>query len=120
MQPYHKRASARTPLPCLRRPDFAAVNRAALDALPALLARWCPGGRVIGREYVALNPTRADRNAGSFKVRLFGDRAGAWADFATGEKGGDVVSLTAYLFDLSQAEAARRLADMLGIREDRR
>ncbi len=119
MQSYHKRASARTAKPCPRGPDFAAVNRAALDALPALLARWCPGGRVIGREYVALNPTRTDRKAGSFKVRLFGDRAGAWADFATGDRGGDVISLAAYLFNLSQAEAARRLADMLGIREGR-
>ena len=93
---------------------------AALDALPALLARWCTGGRVHGSEYLVLNPTRADRRVGSFKVRLFGDRAGAWADFATGDKGGDVISLAAYLFDLSQAEAARRLADMLAIREDRR
>src|SRR5215210_4527846 len=115
MQSYYKRASARTLQPCLRPPDFAAVNRAALDALPALLARWCPGGRVIGREYIALNPTRADRRAGSFKVRLFGDRAGAWADFATGDKGRDVVSLAAYLCNISQAEAARRLATMLGI-----
>src|SRR5215207_5770156 len=119
MQIHHKRASARALQPCLQRPDFAVVNRAALNALPALLARWCPGGRIQGCEYVVLNPTRADRRAGSFKMRLFGDRAGAWADFATGEKGGDVISLAAYLFGLSQGEAARRLAAMLGIMENR-
>lgn len=41
---------------------------------------------------------------------------GRWADFATGDRGGDPVSLVAFLFDLSQGEAARRLAAMLGVR----
>ena len=31
------------------------------------------------REYVALNPTRADKRAGSFKINL---QTGRWADFA--------------------------------------
>ena len=39
-----------------------------------------------------------------------------WADFATGDKGGDVVSLAAYLSGTGQTEAARALADMLGVR----
>jgi hypothetical protein len=95
--------------------DYALVNRAALDALPALLARWLPGGTRIGRDYVALNPTRGDRRPGSFKVLLTGPRAGAWADFATGDRGGDPVSLAAYLHRLGQAEAATRLARMLGV-----
>ena len=92
--------------------DYLEINAAALPALPALCARWMPGGKRIGREYVTLNPTRADRRAGSFKVNL---HTGRWADFATGDKGGDVVSLAAYLFRLRQSEAARRLADALGI-----
>ena len=94
--------------------DFSKINSAALTALPALCARWLPGGKLIGREYVTLNPTRADRRAGSFKVNL---QTGRWADFATGDKGGDAVSLAAYLFGLRQSEAARRLADALGISE---
>jgi hypothetical protein len=97
--------------------DFAGINAAALPALPALCARWMPGGKRIGREYVTLNPTRADRRAGSFKVNL---QTGRWADFATGDKGGDVVSLAAYLFGLRQTDAARRLADALGISEGAR
>jgi predicted PhzF superfamily epimerase YddE/YHI9 len=96
--------------------DFDAVNRAAIAALPAVLARLVPGGRIMGREYAALNPRRADRRAGSFKVRVFGPGAGRWADFATGDKGGDPVSLAAYLENCSQAEAARRLAGMLGVK----
>jgi len=49
---------------------------------------------------------------------LAGSRAGLWCDFATGDRGGDVISLAAYLFNLSQAEAARRIAAMLGISAD--
>jgi hypothetical protein len=92
--------------------DFAAINRAALAVLPSLLARWAPGGIVCGSEYVALNPTRADRRPGSFKVNI---RTGRWADFATGDKGGDPISLAAYLAGTGQAEAARNLAVMLGM-----
>jgi hypothetical protein len=95
-----------------RHPDFAAVNTAALRELPTLLARWMPDGRVNGREYEARNPHRADRRPGSFRVNL---RTGRWSDFATGDKGGDPVSLAAFRFNLSQADAARRLADMLGV-----
>lgn len=107
------------PQPDRREVDFPAVNRAALGALPAVLARIVPGGKIIAREYTALNPTRADRRPGSFKINL---RSGHWADFATGDKGGVPVSLVAYVEGVSQAEAARRLARMLGLdtREGRR
>jgi hypothetical protein len=96
---------------------FSEINAAALPALPALCARWMPGGKRVGHEYVALNPTRADRRAGSFKVNL---QTGRWADFATGDRGGDAVSLAAYLFGLRQSDAARRLADALGMSEGAR
>jgi len=99
--------------------DFAAINRAALRQLPTLLNRWCPGGRIQGREYVVLNPTRTDQRPGSFKIVLSGPRAGCWADFAMGDRGGDPVSLAAYLHGLTQSEAARRLAGMLCLREAR-
>jgi len=98
--------------------NFAAINRAAMAVLPALLARWLPDGKRIGREFVARNPTRADRAPGSFKVVISGGRAGSWADFATGDRGGDPVSLAAYLHNKSQGEAARALADMLGVPHD--
>jgi hypothetical protein len=92
--------------------DFARINTAALAALPALLARWLPDGKRVGGEWVARNPRRADRRAGSFKVNL---HTGRWADFASGDKGGDPVSLAAYLANTNQAEAARGLAHALGI-----
>ncbi len=99
----------------MQRLDFPAINRAALASLPALLRRWLPDGRLVGREYTARNPSRADRRPGSFKVNV---NTGRWADFATDDAGGDVVSLAAYLSGTGQAEAARALADMLGVRRD--
>lgn len=92
--------------------DFPGIAAVALRNLPALLARWVPDGRIEGSEYVARNPRRGDREAGSFKVNL---RTGRWCDFATGDKGGDSISLAAYLFGLTQVEAAQRVATMLGI-----
>jgi hypothetical protein len=71
-----------------------------------------PDGRLEGREWVARNPRRVDRTPGSFRVNIHSCR---WADFATNDKGGDLISLVAYLFDLRQGAAARRLADMLGL-----
>lgn len=97
--------------------DFAGINHAALAVLPSLLDRWVPGGKRVGREYVACNPRRADRRLGSFSINM---STGRWSDFATGDAGGDPISLAAYLFDLTQAEAARRVADMLGISEGAR
>ena len=92
--------------------DFKTINQAALARLPDLCSRWLPDGRRRGHEYVARNPRRADRRAGSFSVNL---NSGRWSDFAIGAKGGDPVSLAAYLSGLSQVDAARQLADMLGV-----
>jgi hypothetical protein len=77
-----------------------------------LVKRWLPDGRREGHEWVARNPTRADRRPGSFKVNL---RSGRWADFANDQKGGDAISLAAHLYGLSQLEAARKLAGMLNL-----
>ena len=92
--------------------DFDAINQAALSRLPELCACWLPDGRRRGNEYVALNPLREDRRRGSFTINL---RTGRWADFATDARGGDPIALAAYLAGLSQVDAARRLADMLGV-----
>jgi hypothetical protein len=96
----------------IERIDFDAINKAALAAFPAVLARVLPGGKRVGPELVALNPRRADRHLGSFKVNRYN---GKWADFATDDKGGDPISLIACLADVSQSEGARLLAQMLGI-----
>jgi len=91
--------------------DIARVAQRALPLAEVLCARWLPDGRRIGREWLARNPRRADRRPGSFKVNLL---TGRWCDFATGDSGGDIVSLAAFLFGLSQVESARRINDMIG------
>ena len=84
--------------------DFDAVNAAARANLLAVLARVVlPNGRRDRREYLALNPRRADRRLGSFQINL---ETGKWADFATGDKGGDPISLVAYVDNVSQFDAA--------------
>ena len=95
-----------------RKLDFQGINSRALSNAESILARWLPDGGREGTEWVALNPRRSDKRLGSFKVNL---RTGKWADFAAGKSGGDLVSLAAYLFDLGQGEAARKVADMLGV-----
>jgi hypothetical protein len=92
---------------------FARIASAASADAEAVLRRWLPGGSIVGGEYLARNPRRADHRTGSFRINL---RSGRWADFAiAGVGGGDLISLAAYLFDLSQSDAATRLAAMLGI-----
>jgi hypothetical protein len=92
--------------------DFAEVNRAALATFLAVLRRLLPEGKIVGREFVARNPRRADRHPGSFKINCM---TGRWKDFATGDGGGDPISLVAFLAGVSQSEAARLLAQLLGM-----
>jgi hypothetical protein len=95
------------------RPDFEAINAAALARLPDVLARLLPGGRAVGAEWHA-GSLRGEAGH-SLRVRLRGERAGIWCDFATGDRGGDVIALAAAVWRVSQSEAARRLAALLGV-----
>lgn len=92
--------------------DYAAVNALCLSRFDSLLATWLPDGRLWGREWVALNPTRADRRSGSFRINV---DTGRWADFATSDSGGDPISLFAYLNNLPQSRAARELKAQFGV-----
>ena len=87
---------------------FQHLAATARPRLQSLLRKWLPHGRVTGREYVALNPTRTDRHPGSFKINL---ATGRWADFATGAKGGDAIALYAYLERVSQKRCGSGASD---------
>jgi hypothetical protein len=92
--------------------DFARIAQAALRHAERLVPTWLPGGRCRGREWVVLNPRRPDdKRPGSFSINL---RTGQWADFATGDRGGDLISLRAYLDGTGQLAAARNLQVELG------
>ena len=91
------------------------VAREALSSAKRLLAIWLPAGKINGGEWKASNPTRDDRHVGSFSVNV---RSGRWADFATDDKGGDLVSLYAYLYGMKQPDAAREIAEYLHLQVD--
>jgi putative DNA primase/helicase len=97
-----------------RRLDFAGINAAALPHLLDLCRRWLPGGRLIGREWTC--GSLAGEPGRSCRVNI---GTGRWADFATNQRGGDPVSLYAAILRVSQAEAARRLAELLGMEAGR-
>ncbi len=83
----------------------------------SLVPEWLPGGAKEGHEWVAINPTRGDSTPGSFKINL---RSAEWSDFATGDKGGDLISLRAYLNGNygqkgAQIAAAKEIAAKLGV-----
>lgn len=86
--------------------NFKDVNERLSPSFESL-AKWlCPGGSIRGFEYVALNPTRKDGSKGSFSINV---KTGKWADFASGDCGGDIISYCAYVRGMSQLEAAQFL-----------
>ena len=91
---------------------FERIGRTALAYADVLVPRWLPEGKREGAEWVAINPTRADHRKGSFKVNL---RTGRWGDFATDDRGNDLIALASYVFDLKQGEAAIKVAQALEI-----
>lgn len=81
----------------------------ALALLPGLLPELLPGGRMQGREYSC-----GDLTGGAGDSCKVNTSTGKWSDFATGEAGGDVVSLLAAVRRCSQSEAAQELAERMG------
>lgn len=61
-----------------------------------------PAGKIQGNEYVVKNPTRNDNTARSFSINTI---TGKWCDFATGDAGNDLISLTSYVKGISKIEA---------------
>lgn len=97
-----------------KRPSFSEVKHASLRSIDQVLSHWLPGGKRVdgGKEYTAPNPTRADKHAGSLKVNL---AKATWCDFATGDKGGDLIDLVRYLDRGTDVEACNKLAAFLGV-----
>jgi len=93
--------------------DFDEINKAALERARQLISEVLPGGKFVGQEYIAKNPHRNDRTLGSFRINL---RTGVWKDFATSNAGGgDFISYVAFVRGCAQSDAARWLADKLGV-----
>lgn len=96
-----------SPLPPI---DFVALAQALLSRAEALLAQWLPEGVLNGHEWECGN-----LGGGAGKSCKVNVRTGAWADFASGEQGRDLVSLYAAMHDLSAGKAAVQLAHEYGL-----
>jgi putative DNA primase/helicase len=90
--------------------DFSGIAQAALSSARSLVEQWLPGGKFQGTEYVVKNPFRPDEHAGSFKINI---QTGRWSDFATGDKGGDFISLYGFINGIRNKEAALQLQAIL-------
>ena len=86
--------------------DFAALNAALLDRAEVIVPQWLPGGTRRGAEWVC-----ADLGGGAGSSCSVNLRTGAWADFASDERGRDLSSLYAAIRNLNQGQAARRLME---------
>jgi len=95
--------------------NFKYISMVALRNAIPILQRLLPDGKIVSHNWVVRNPKRADRNAGSFSINV---NTGVWKDFADEQaKGGDLIALYAYLYDVSQVEAAKDIAKMLNIED---
>jgi len=94
--------------------DFKYVASESLKGIERVLSYYLPGGKTKANEYFPLNPTRNDRKPGSFVINT---DTGLWADFSTDDKGGDMISLIAYIQNKTPLEAAKELSQFLGLNE---
>lgn len=68
-----------------------------------------PGGEWLGDNYQTVSPIRGDKHPGSFSIRS----DGVYYDRAFGD-GGDIIDLYSKKYDITPAEAARRIIAMNG------
>lgn len=88
--------------------DFKAVSDSALECAEAILVSIFPAGKRRGAEFQVGSLNGEPGTSLSINIHT-----GLWSDFATGERGGDLVSLLAAKKGISQANAARELNGML-------
>lgn len=108
-----------------RPPEISVREISALLAsqIQSLCASLGLKGHVIQGALVPRNPTRNDKNPGSFVINLSGPRQGKWDEYATGEFG-DALDLVAYIHfgrvdRVSQREALIWAKRFLGIGDHR-
>lgn len=99
----------RGPLPPI---NFTALADALLANAEHLVAAWLPGGVKRGHEWVCGGLSGGEGSSCSVNLNN-----GRWADFATGEQGGDLVSLYAAIHSLTMGKAAVQVARDEGLED---
>lgn len=96
------------------RPDIGAVAALLDQRIGDVVLVLGLEGRREGHEFVALNPTRADRHLGSFRIVLSGAKRGMWKEFS-GDGGGDALDLVCYCRGIGKGEALHWAVSWLGL-----
>jgi putative DNA primase/helicase len=100
----------RQPLPPI---DFAGLNEVLLRTAQTYCDRWLPGGKKVVNEWVC-----ADLSGGEGRSCSVNLKNGRWSDFASGDTGGDLISLYAAVNGINNGQAAARLMEELGIQRE--
>lgn len=90
--------------------NYAALAAELLPRAEELVTAWLPGGKRVGHEWQC--GSLAGGKGSSCSVNLVN---GAWADFASDEKGNDLLSLYAAIHGLKMAKACVELARAEGL-----
>jgi hypothetical protein len=90
--------------------DFRGLADRLLADADRLLAQWLPAGKRIGAEYRV--GSLAGEAGQSLSINV---RTGRWADFQSGERGGDLIDLYAAIHSLELGEAYRELDGSPGV-----
>ncbi len=95
-----------------KKTSFKKIAKQALEHAAVVVEHFVPGGEIQGDYFVALNPTRADQNLGSFKLNL---KTGQWGEFRPGfeASGSDLTSWVSYVKGISQGQAAKLITQFL-------
>lgn len=95
--------------------DYTRVAEEAVRSIRSLLAEWFPRGVETSDHNEFCIGSVSGEAGKSMRIRLTGDKAGYWSDFALGEAGRDLISLYAYKEGISNGKACAALARELGV-----
>jgi phage/plasmid primase-like uncharacterized protein len=87
--------------------DFRRIKEVYRHNSLCILKQLIPDGKIEGSDYIAKNPRRNDRKAGSFRIDIV---TGRFNDFATGDHGRDIIDLAAFVCNCNAAAAADKLS----------
>lgn len=93
--------------------NFKQVSEMLARSAPEVARYLLPQGKPIGNEWCAGN-IRGELGE-SLKVKIAGEKAGVWCDFASGNDKGDLLNLWAATRNLTLIEALKEAQQYLGI-----
>ena len=103
---------------------FRELAEALLSRAETLVPLWLPGGTRSGHEWVCAGLSGGHGTSCSVNISGGSKKCGHWADFATDERGKDLVGLYAAIHGIDQGKAAVQLArdysleDVAGVMRD--